>query len=176
MADVLPFPERAYIIGVDVNAGIGSKKWEPALDGRFEVQLASGDVSDEELQLNLTSDQALVITRLVRGRIPEVIGMSTGPFVIAPALRDFLNGHEPGVHRFFPIKIRTASPVNGRQEHETHWLLFPPSRIDCLDFERTLFKDDIRGNNGQGNVSRNAITGEAVFLPISAVGKILSGQ
>ena len=139
--------ERAFVIDVDVNAGIGAKNWDPPFDGQFDARLASGSVSDEELQLNLPADQSLVTTNLVRGRVPEVIGMSGGPFVISPALRDFLEEHEQGVHRFFPIKIRTTTPVNGTQEHGIHWLLFPSLRIDCLDFERTVFKDDIRGKD-----------------------------
>lgn len=113
---------------------------------RKPVQSAAGVASDEELRLNRSADQALVTTNLVRGRVPEVMGMSTGPFVIAPALRDFLNEYEPGVHRFFPIRIKTTKPVDGTQNQGIHWLLFPPPRIDCLDFERTLFKDDIQGN------------------------------
>jgi hypothetical protein len=145
MTDVIRFPERAYIIGVDVNAGIGDKVWEPPLEDRFKARLAAGVASDEELSLNISPDQALVTTMLVRGRVPEVMGMSTGPFVIAPALRDFLEEHEPNVHRFFPIQIRTTKPIDGTQDHGMHWLVFPPPRIDCLDFERTLFKDDIQG-------------------------------
>jgi hypothetical protein len=139
--------ESAFIIDVDVNAGIGAKNWDPPFDGQFDARLASGNVSDEELQLNLHTDQSLVTTRLVRGRVPEVIGMSNGPYVIAPPLRDFLEEHEPSVHRFFPIQIRTTKPVDGTQEHGIHWLLFPPPLIDCLDFKRTVFKDDIRGKD-----------------------------
>jgi hypothetical protein len=141
-----PSSERAYIIGVDVNAGIGSKKWDPPFESRFGARLCAGVATDEELEVHLSTDQALVIPKLVRGRVPEVIGMSTGPFTIAPALRDFLETHEPGVHRFLPIQIRTTKPVDSKQEHGTHWLLYPPPRIDCLDFERTVFKHDIQGN------------------------------
>lgn len=141
-----PSSERAFIIGVDVNAGIGGKEWDPPFESRFRAGLAAGVVTDEELETNLLADQSLVTSKLVRGRVPEVLGMSTGPFTIAPVLRDFLETHEPGVHRFFPIQIRTTKPIDGKQEHGTHWLLYPPPRIDCLDFERTIFKDDIQGN------------------------------
>jgi len=181
-----PSSERVYIIGVDGNAGIGSRQWDPPFESRFGACLAAGVVSDEELETNLPPDQALVIPKLVRGRVPEVIGMSTGPFTIAPALREFLETHEQGVHRFFPIQIRTTTPVDGKQEHGTHWLLYPPPRIDCLDFERTVFKKDIQGKEWPrereeadpwGGLPYNVVNGrEDPDEPVTLVKSLVKGR
>ncbi|MDZ4792017.1 MAG: hypothetical protein SGJ17_12550 [Hyphomicrobiales bacterium] len=71
--------------------------------------------------------------------------MSTVSFVVAPVLRNFIEEMEPNVHRFFPVQIRTAKPIDGKQDFGTHWLLYPPPRVDCLDFARTVFISDIQG-------------------------------
>lgn len=136
--------DTAYIIGVDVNAGIGTTHWDPPFSDVFRARLATGHISEDELK-SLDEKQSLILSKLVRFRVPEVIGMSTGPFVLAPALRDFIEQIEPGVHRFFPVQIRTAKAIDGKQDYGTHWLLYPPPRIDCLDFERTVFMSDIQG-------------------------------
>ena len=87
----------------------------------------------------------LLTTRLVRGRVPEVMGMSIGPYVLAPALREFIEAIEPNVHNFYPVSIRTKKPINGVSEHGTHWLLHPPPLVDCLNFDHTVFVDDVEG-------------------------------
>ena len=71
--------------------------------------------------------------------------MSTGPFIISPLVRAFLDEHEPGVHRFFAIQTKGTQPSNNTTEHGIHWLLFPPPRIDCLNFAFTIFVDDAYG-------------------------------
>ena len=116
--------EKAFLIGVDVNAGIGSRDFEPPLDNTYEARLSLGTLDPDKMtELKGTS---LVIPKLVRGRFPEVVGMSTGPFTVSPAIRDWLDEHEPGTHQFYPITVRTKKPTDGKTEHGIHWLLFPP--------------------------------------------------
>jgi hypothetical protein len=110
---------KAIHIQRDINDGGGSIAWSPPLDEVFRAQLSVGVLSVEQTQ-PLNCGQSVIIERLVRGRVPDVLGLSKGPFVLAPALREFLDEKEPGAHRFFPIAVRTLKPVNGKEEHGTH--------------------------------------------------------
>ena len=138
--------ENAFLIERNINDGSGSITWDPPFEEVFRARLSAGVLSEDQL-LPLKAGQSVITGTLVNGRVPDVMGLYEGPFVIAPALREFLNRIEPGVHRFFPVNVRTPRPVNGQQNHGTHWLLFPPIRIDCLDFDQTTFLNDIRGKH-----------------------------
>jgi hypothetical protein len=120
----------------------GAWEFVPQLDEVFHARLAAGTASEEELSA-LTDIQSMQVRRLKR--VPDVFGMLTGPFIISPRMRAFLDEHEPSVHRYFPIRITATPPKDGKTEHGTHWLLFPPPRIDCLNFELTIFVDDAYG-------------------------------
>lgn len=111
---------------------------------RLFARITLGATTDDDWQA-IPSEQAMVIGRLAKGRVPEVLGWSIGPFVVAPKIREFLETHEPGVHHFLPIQIRTERAVDGRQEHGTHWLLRAPPLVDCLNLQETVMKDDIQG-------------------------------
>ncbi len=89
----------AYLLAANVNDGSSvQKSWEPPLENTAEATLSA-----------IPEDQALTIGRLANGRVPDVLGTLRGPFVVAPALREFLNAMEPGAHRFLPIQIQTKS-------------------------------------------------------------------
>lgn len=130
---------------VNVNDGSSmSMEWAPPMGHRLYARITLGTITDEEWQA-IPSEQAMVIPRLAKGRVPEVLGESIGPFVVAPKIREFLETHEPGVHHFLPIQIRTERAVDGRQEHGTHWLLRAPPLIDCLNLQETVMTYDIQG-------------------------------
>lgn len=132
----------AHLISVNVSDGSALlETWLPKMPLELFRSIYSGQATPEALP----EGQALLIRKLVKGKVPEVIGMSTGPFVLAPILREFLETHEPGVHRFFPVRILTEKPENGTTEHGLHWLLLPPPPVDCLDFEGTVFRYDAQG-------------------------------
>lgn len=118
--------KKAYMLRLEPGNSCGPYEFIPALEKTFRIRFAAGTVSEEELSA-LKEPRTLQIRRLVRGRVPDRIGMTTGPFVISPKMREFLDAHEPGVHRYFPIRITTARPQNGTTEHGVHWLLFPPA-------------------------------------------------
>lgn len=126
---------------IDVDLG---KDWAPPMDRFLRARLAVGNATGEDFA-SIPQDQALALFNLVRGRVPEVLGWSGGPFVLAPVLRDYLEAHEPGVHQFAPIRMRTTTPINGTTEYGTHWLLRAPPRVDCLIFEETYFTKDFQG-------------------------------
>jgi len=137
--------DKAYLIGAGVNDGSAMlKRWAPPMDYTLEAGLALGVATDDEWN-GIPREQAMVISRLAKGRVPEVLGWSTGPFVVAPKIREFLETHEPGVHHFLPIQIRTEREVDGREEHGTHWLLRAPPLVDCLNLQETVMIYDIQG-------------------------------
>ncbi len=116
---------KAYWIVRDVNDGSGAIEWEPRLDDAVWARFDYTNSTASELK-TFEAGLTLLTTRLVRGRVPEVMGMSIGPYVLAPALREFIEAIEPNVHNFYPVSIRTKKPINGASEHGTHWLLHPP--------------------------------------------------
>jgi|GEM_PF-4937970 len=56
--------DKAYIVGVDMNAGIGATRWDPPLPEFFHSRLATGTIPEEELSL-FKSEQTLVINNLL---------------------------------------------------------------------------------------------------------------
>ena len=135
---------KAYMLRLEPHNWCGGFEFVPKLESTFEARLATGKATEEELSA-LKQTQAAEIWHLVKGRVPDLLGGTTGPYVISPRMREFLDEHEPGVHRYFPIRIKTPRPQNGTTEHGTHWLLFPPPLVDCLNFELTIFTKDAKG-------------------------------
>lgn len=136
--------ETVYMLRREPGNWTGGFEFVPPLDKVLQARLAAGTATDNELSV-LKESQAVEIWHLVKKRVPDVLGMSLGAFVISPKMREFLDTNEPDVHRYFPIQIKTPRPENGTTEHGTHWLLFPPPRIDCLNFELTIFTKDAEG-------------------------------
>ena len=118
--------------------------WEPPIDRFFNAKLAVGSASDEDFA-SLSKNQKIFIPRLVKDKVPDVFGDSTGPFIISEKIKEYLEDHEPGVHQFSPIQICSEKPIHGKTDHGLHWLLRAPPLIDCLLIEGTIFKHDIQG-------------------------------
>jgi|GEM_PF-3128451 len=134
---------------IEVNVNDGSSmivEWYPELDDVFEARLSFGLETDEEFTA-LPKDQKAKIYKLANGRIPEVLGHSTGPYIIAPAIKEFLEVNEPGVHQFAPVLMQTPRTADGSDVPILHWLLRSPPLVDCLVLEGSIFKKDIRGEN-----------------------------
>ncbi len=120
-----------------------ASEWEPPIEKALRARLSLGTATNEEIS-SVPETQSMLIGRLIDGRVPEILGNSTGPFILAPAIKEFLDENEPGVHRFLPIEIRTEKPVDGKLRHGTHWLLLAPPKIDCLNLEKTVMTYDIQ--------------------------------
>lgn len=136
--------DKAYMLSPKLSSWCKAFEFVPRVDEVLQARLAAGTPSEEELSA-LPETQAIEARQLKR--VPDVFGMSTGPYTISPRMRAFLDEHEPGIHRYFPIKIASTStaPQKGTTVHAMHWLLFPPPRIDCLDFGLTVFEKDAYG-------------------------------
>lgn len=132
--------DKAYMLASKLINWCSGFEFAPQLNEVFDARLAAGTTSEAELSV-LADTQAVHIRRL-KTQVPDIFGMSTGPFIISPKMRAFLDDHEQGTHRYFPIQIITTTPKDSVTQHGTHWLLFPPPRIDCLNFDFTIFTDD----------------------------------
>lgn len=138
--------DKAYLLSININDGSSqAKRWEPPEPiSSIESGLARGEQTAEQLDA-IPGNQALVIERLVKGRVPDVLGWSTGPFVVSSAIREFLELHEPNVHHFLPIEVHTQKPVGGKVAQGAHWLLLAPPVVDCLDLANTVMAYDVQG-------------------------------
>jgi hypothetical protein len=133
---------KAHILMVG-GPSVGQMTWIPPVDDLLRARIVAGEPTDADFQ-KIPNDQVLSIGHLVSGRVPDVIGMSTGPFVLSPALKAFLETNEPDVHRFLPIQIHTRELFEGKPEHGKHWMLVPPPIVDCLNIEKTVMTYDIQ--------------------------------
>ena len=136
--------KKAYLLAVNVNDGSSqSKTWEPEQPMKSIIPTLGFGNQTSEMIASIPKNQALVIDRLIKGRVPDVLGNLAGPFVVSPAIRDYLDEHEPGVHAFLPIEIRTRTRAQGETAH--HWLLLAPPMIDCLDIVNSVMINDVQG-------------------------------
>ena len=141
--------DKAYWIGRNISDGSGAIDWEPRLDDAVWARFNYTNSSASELK-TFEAGVTLVTTRLVRGRVPEVMGMSIGPYIVAPALREFIEEIEPNVHNFYPVSIRTKKPVNGVSEHGTHWLLHPPLWLIASTLTTPFLRTMSKARSGLG--------------------------
>lgn len=83
----------------------------------------------------------LLVSKPTRGGVPDILGMSTGPFWVSQRVRDVLEKLEPGVHEFIPLKLKSMDdvPIQGKTDHGTYYLIFHPPQLDCVVIEETDF-------------------------------------
>ena len=82
------------------------------------------------------------ITRPKSGGVPEIICWSTGPHIVCPQFRDWLEELEPGQVTFHPIRLR-SQPIKGVSDHGTYYLIVRPPVIDALIVEGTVFSGGV---------------------------------
>ncbi len=162
------------VLGPNMFDGSGvSMAWVPepdydGPDGRVVATLG--------LHMECTEAELAIAPRHLRiGRpksikvLPDVIGWSTGPWILSPRLRAVIDRLEPGVQRYLPIKITTDKPFLGTTDHGDYFLLLAPPRIDCVVKEKTEFCDGL----GTFESSRSEITGQVLFASSQAARVVL---
>jgi len=162
------------VVGPAVSDGsIVSKYWVPepdydGPDGRVRSKLhMHRECSEAELAI---APRHLLIGRPKSIKVlPDVIGWSTGPWILSPRLRAVIDRLEPGVQRYLPIKITTDKPFLGTTDHGDYFLLLAPPRIDCVVKEKTEFCDGL----GTFESSRSEITGQVLFASSQAARVVL---
>lgn len=83
------------------------------------------------------------------GRAPEIISWTTGPHIVCPQFRDWLEELEPGRQVFYPIHVRSTRPIKGVTDHGTYYLIVRPPVIDAIIPEGTIFWG---GGTGVGEI------------------------
>lgn len=82
------------------------------------------------------------------GNIPEVFSWTTGPYILCPQFRDWLEELEPGRHQFLPLQLRSTRPFKGTMDHGTYYLIVRPPCVEALIAEGTEFANRIVGKAG----------------------------
>lgn len=126
-----------------------SKDYYPKISDEFDARIVGPyEFSDEERQ---NFPHSLLVGKPSRGGVPDILGMSGGPFWMSQKVRDILEELEPGVLEFIPLQLKSKDdvPIQGKTEHGTYYLIFHPPMLDCLVVEETDFMDG-RGYEGYG--------------------------
>ncbi len=127
---------RVFAIGPSSSGGCVYKEFEPEIDGVVRAWI----VSDGYTQAHVDAvPRTLRIDPPRSGGTPEVIGWSTGPYIVCPQIRDWLDDLEPGVHNYIPIKVRSEVSIKGKKDHGTYYLILPPPLIDAVVIEKTAY-------------------------------------
>ena len=133
--------KQAYILRGSLKAGTESsfREYEPEIDPVVIARLAGDKLSEEEIA-QLPEYPTLTLPHPFRcDCVPEVFGYLRGSKFFTPKMRNYLEHLEPGVHRYFPIRLRSEVPIGGKTEHGEHFLLIKPPLLDCLVIEETKF-------------------------------------
>lgn len=133
--------KHAFILHGSLNAGTLDQllNFEPPIDEVTVSRLSNDRLSEDDV-LQLPKNPTLVLYQPFQCEvIPAVFGRMVGRKFVTPKMRDYLEQLEPGVHRFFPIQVRSEIMISGKKDHGEHYLLLPPPLIDCLVIETTQF-------------------------------------
>ncbi len=139
--------DRVFAIGASGAGGNVLANFEPEIDGVVRAWI----VSDGYTQAHVDAvPRTLRIDPPRSGGTPEVIGWSTGPHIVCPQIRDWLDELEPGVHNYIPIHVRSDTSIKGKKDHGTYYLILPPPLIDAVVIDKTDYwaRDNSFGRPG----------------------------
>lgn len=166
--------EDDYVYRMMPTGGGGSVYWN-----YYPNDKASGDVI-ARLQRGevLTAEELADFPRELRfdppksGNIPEIISMSTGPHIVCPQFRDWLEELEPGRHEFHPIAMYSTRKFKGATDHGTYYLIVRPPVIDAIVVEDTVFWGGKVGHEGlqpDGRFSLSNVENDPCYINRKAI-------
>jgi hypothetical protein len=146
-----------FAVGPTVRGGSVYKEFEPEIDGVVMARISGfGPFTQTDID---AVPRVLRIDPPKSGAVPEIIGWNTGPYIVVPQFRDWLEELEPGRHRYIPISVRSDSSIKGKKEHDTYYLIIAPPVIEAVKFEETLFGAGGGGGGGYGRAGYEASSG-----------------
>lgn len=123
-----------------------SKEFEPRLDKVLAAGIALGHaLSSEEIA---TIPRLLWIGRPDDSKVPDIIGWSSGPFMISNRIKSWLDELEPGVQTFVPVEVRSKHHIAGSTEHGTYHMIVGMPTLDAIVSEGTEFTEGVIGIAG----------------------------
>lgn len=130
----------------DTKAATATLGFEPELDRQLSAQinLDMQPTSDGKTQ-EILADHSLVVNGRNKTQIADVL-LTYGTF-FSPRLRSLIDEMEPGVHRYFEVKVISKAPLGDNTNHGTYYWVRPPPLIDCLLFPETKTAADIQGKS-----------------------------
>lgn len=111
-------------------------RWSPFLPSGVSVGLREPNPLSEHQVAQLAASEVL-IDQPKRGGVPDFMGPGIGPFVVSTAIRDWLTEHQPGAPIFYPVRMRSHTPIEGTTAHKGFYVMGAVPVLDPLDVERT---------------------------------------
>ncbi|MGE0056136.1 MAG: DUF1629 domain-containing protein [Hyphomicrobium sp.] len=140
--------DYVYVVRSSVTGGGVYKEYRPD-DRKCDLvvtRLQRGETLTPEEMADFPRE--LIFDPKSRGA-PEIMSWSTGPHIVCPQFRDWLEELEPGRHVFHPIHVQSTRPIKGVSDHGTYYLIVRPPVIDAIIPEGTVFR---RGRTGPGAI------------------------
>ncbi|MCG8562969.1 MAG: hypothetical protein MI824_24475 [Hyphomicrobiales bacterium] len=125
------------------------REFFPEVSRQFQARLCVPNTLTDEDRKSMP--HTLLVGKPRRGGVPDVIGWSTGNFIVSQTVRDLIEELEPGIQEFVPLSARSKDGVQiaGKTDHGTYYLILYPPQLDCVVIEETDFK---RGRGYKGFV------------------------
>lgn len=136
-----------HIITNAVDGSSVQKDFEPEMDRFLHARLVVREViSQEDID---AIPRTLRISKPMGGGnfVPDIMGWSSGPFIISPSVHGVLEKLEPGRQKYVPIDVVSSVPLGGKMEHGTYYLILPPPWLDAVVIGKTEF---IKGFGHEG--------------------------
>src|SRR5262245_22594123 len=90
-----------YVVNTPSSGGMPSIDFDPGITSDYLRKLVG--------VFPMTPEDRAAIPKMLRARVvrrmPHVMGMSAGPWIVSPQLRDLMEELEPGVQEFSPLEV-----------------------------------------------------------------------
>lgn len=134
----------AHILSICVRSGSAVfHRWSPFLPSGLSVALTAGKALSNE-QLEQLRQHVWLIDPPQNPQLPDVMGNSTGPFVVSSDMRSWLSAHQPNLN-FYSVCVRSTAPVGGATEHTGFTILGAIPIVDTMDAEQTAWEGGMYG-------------------------------
>ena len=111
-----------HLVGPNLRDGSSiNLNWEPPLHSADTGLRQPRPLTEAELA-NLEASE-VVLDQPKRGGVPDFMGPGIGPFVVSKTIRDWLTEHQPGAPIFYPVRMRSHTPIEGTTVHHGFFVM-----------------------------------------------------
>ncbi len=129
-----------YVIETPSDGSTLSKDFDPEPEEEIElIRLVTRPTklrSEEIAKIPRT----LIVGKPRKGKFPDILGWTLGPWIVSPRLREIIETLEPGVHDFVPIHVRGD---DGTSDHGMYHLILLTQALAAVIHEETKFSAGI---------------------------------
>lgn len=131
--------EHAWVLKHGADGTMTPFDYTPDIDPVLIARIVHEAASEEEIASIPPSQTMKLLASFELCRVPVAFGYLTRFMHVSPAIKEYIETLEPGVHRFFPVKVESTVPINGAVDHGIYYILMPPPVVDCVIIEHTRF-------------------------------------